>query len=142
MESAARRIHANLAQLAAHGANVGQIADTAVATWRSIDAVLSPIIGQRGVAALYKRSLYLSRGDHPWLVVAAEDTPPQPDDFATLHRALAKQTSVNAAAANGALLTTFSDLLTSLIGTALTERLLQSVWSHSSSGHAVQENTP
>lgn len=141
MESAARRIHANIAQLAAHGANVGQIADTAVATWRSIDAVLSPIIGQRGVAALYKRSLYLSRGAHPWLAVAAEDVL-QPDGFATLHTALAKQTSVNAAAANGALLTTFSDLLTSLIGAALTERLLQSVWSHPSSGHAVQENTP
>ena len=141
MESAARRIHASLAQLAAHGANVGQIADAAVATWRSIDAVLSPIIGQGGVAALYKRSLYLSRGDHPWLAVAAEDAL-QPDDFATLHRALAKQTSGNAAAANGALLTTFSDLLTSLIGASLTERLLQSVWDHTSSGHAVQENTP
>ena len=141
MESAARRIHANLAQLAAHGANVGQIADAAVATWRSIDAVLSPIIGQRGVAALYKRSLYLSRGDHPWLAAAAEDAL-QPDDFTALHRALAKQTSVNAAAANGALLTIFSDLLNSLIGASLTERLLQSVWSHPSSGHAVQENTP
>ena len=141
MESAARRIHASLAQLAAHGANVGEIADAAVATWRTVDAVLSPIIGQGGVTALYKRSLYLSRGDHPWLAAAAEDVL-QPDDFATLHRALAKQTSVNAAAANGALLTTFSDLLTSLIGASLTERLLQSVWSHPSSGHAVQENTP
>lgn len=141
MESAVQRIQAKLAQLSAQGANAEQIADAAVVAWRGIDAVLSPIIGQRGVAALYKRSLHLSRGDYPWLTTVAEGVL-QTSDFTSLQTALARQTSANAVAANGALLHAFTELLTNLIGASLTERLLQSVLEHPFNGHAVQETTP
>ncbi|HEY9199595.1 MAG TPA: hypothetical protein VIR60_09525 [Gammaproteobacteria bacterium] len=127
--------------MAAQGASVEEIAEAAVATWRNIDAALSPIIGQRGVAALYKRSLHLSRAHHPWLTTAAESTP-QPDDFTALQTATAQQTTADAMAANDALLQNFTDLLANLIGASLTERLLRSVWDHPSSGHAVPETAP
>jgi hypothetical protein len=118
--------HSNLTQLAADGADGQLIADRAVATWRDIDAALSPIIGRRGVAALFKRSVLLAVPRHPSLVAADEDVD-APGDFAALRARLSAQTAENAIAANGALLKTFVDLLTSLIGVSLTERLLQSV---------------
>lgn len=122
-------------------ADTARIADTAISTWRDIDAALSPIIGQRGVAALYKRSLDLTRADYPWLA-AVHDAALQPGEFAALRTALLQRTSTDAAAANGALLRTFGNLLSNLIGGSLTERLLGFVWDNPSSGHAVQETSP
>lgn len=131
-------MQATLARLAAEGANAGQIANTAVSTWRGVDAALSPIIGQRGVAALYKRSLHLTRRDHPWLA-AVYDAASQADEFAALQEALVQQTSSNAAIASDTLLQTFCDLLTILIGESLAERLLRPVWETSTSGDAAQD---
>jgi hypothetical protein len=140
MENAAQRIQANLEHLSTQGADAAQIADAAVTIWRDINAALSPLIGQRGVTALYKRSLYLSRGDYPWLAAVAEGAL-HASDFTSLRTALAQQTSANASAANGVLLNAFTELLTNLVGVSLTERLLLSVWEHHSNGHSEQENT-
>ena len=46
--------------LARRAETAGQVADVLVSTWQAIDASLSPVIGHRGVAMLYKRSLYLT----------------------------------------------------------------------------------
>ena len=129
----------------AEGADAAQIADLSVSTWRAVDAALSPVIGQRGVAALYKRSLYLIRADHPCLSAVYEGEL-GPGEFAGLHTALSGQSSSDAAAANGALLRAFHDLLAHLIGASLTGQLLRSVLHHSafdnpSSGHAVQDTS-
>jgi hypothetical protein len=126
MASFIEHTHSNLTQLAADGADGQRIADRAVATWRDIDTALSPIIGGRGVAALFKRSLLLTEPRHTSLVAANEDVGAS-GDFAPLRARLSAQTAENAIAANGALLKTFVDLLTNLIGASLTERLLQSV---------------
>jgi len=119
-----------------------QTADLAIATWRKIDDALSPIIGHAGTAALFKRSLYLAGADQPALTAMAE-VETAPGDFALLRETLAQQSSAHAAAAvQAALLQTFLDLLTSLIGSALTERLLRSVWDNKpSSGEAVQDTS-
>ncbi len=147
-------MQAALAQLAAEGADAKRIADLSVSTWRDVDAALSPIIGQRGVAALYKRSLYLTRAEHPCLATVY-DGELGPGEFDGLHAALSRQTSSEAAAANGALLQVFHDLLARLIGAALTDQLLRSASDHPSSekravgnpalddpGHAVQDTSP
>ena len=126
---------------AADGADARQIADIAVATWRAIDAALSPVIGPRGSAALYKRSLHLARADYPWLAAAYEGAV-HPGDFAALHTALAQRDAPGAAAAQDAVLKIFHDLLADLIGRSLTQRLLQSVWQPPSSGNAVQDERP
>lgn len=121
------------------GMDAAQMAGLAVATWRKIDDALWPIIGHAGMAALFKRSLYLARVNQPALM-AMLDVEIAPGDFALLREVLAQQSSAHAAAAvQAGLLKTFLDLLTSLIGAALTERLLRPVRDNPSSGEAVQD---
>ena len=108
-------------------ANAAQIADTVVSTFQGIEFALAPIIGRQGIDALFKRSLDLTAALYPWLVA------PQTDggaamDLEALKLVLTKQPSAAAAAAGGALVQKFQELLVGLIGPSLTERLLLSVW--------------
>jgi hypothetical protein len=124
--------------LAASGADPRQVAEAAATLWRAIEAALSPVIGVRGITALYQRSLLLASADHPWLVAAYEGAL-QPGDFSALRAALSQQAASDAAAAHVATLQVFRDLLDNLIGRSLTHRLLQAVWDHPSSGVAAQD---
>lgn len=111
---------------AAEGADVGQIACSAVSTWCKINDALAPVIGQRGVAALYERSLYLVRAEYPWLTPVHERGL-ELGAFRPLQAAMALQTRSAATATQGALLHAFAGLLSSLIGRSLTDRLLAAV---------------
>jgi hypothetical protein len=108
--------------------------------WQRIDGALAPIVGQRGVAALYKRSLHLTAHTHPWLV-AAHDGEQTVMNLAALESLLVRQTGSAAAAGGSALLCTFHDLLATLIGPSLTERLLLSVWEEFLTGPAAQDTS-
>ncbi len=130
----------SLALLASDGADARQIADASVAIWRAIDGALSPVVGQRGSAALYQRSLHLTRADYPWLAAAYESAA-DPGDFAALHSALAQQTAGQAAAAHDGMVQNFIDLLADLIGESLTQRLLQPARGPSSGGPAAQDTS-
>lgn len=136
-------MQATFAHLIAQDADAGQIAEKAVSAWRAVEAALSPIIGQRAVAALYKRSLALTCADYPWLLQreAGSLGNRQGDDFDVLRTALSQQTSSNAMAAHWALLRAFRDLLASLLGESLTERLLGSVCEFPSSAGAAQDTS-
>ena len=105
-----------------------------------MDAVLSAIVGHGGVAALFRRSLFLVRAQWPGLPgehAGALD----PVDYAELQAALALQPAADAAAADQALKRTFHDLLASLIGSPLTERLLRPPSGSTSDGDAVQDTS-
>jgi hypothetical protein len=118
------------------------VAEATITTLLAIDAALSPIISERGVAALYRRSLFLIRHDRPWLdpAYAAEALP---GDYAALGGALSGQNDADALRGADALLSTFHDLLVSLIGASLTERLLGSIFEKTpSSGDAVKDISP
>lgn len=130
-----------LRSIPADGADPQGIADGAVAVWAAIDAALSPVIGVRGNAALYKRSLHLARVQHPWLGAAYEGAV-EPGDYGALRTALAQQTAADASQAHDTLLRIFNDLLADLIGRSLTRRLLQAAWSPNSYGNAVQDDSP
>jgi hypothetical protein len=132
---------AALAQLTSQGTNAAHTADMAVAIWSAMEEALSPIIGQRGFAALYKRSLQLARVQHVCLG-SVQDGVSQTADFSTLKIALAEQTGPDAMAASTALTMAFHDLLVNLIGQSLTDRLLRSVWEKPTSGHPAQDNSP
>lgn len=121
--------------------DAAQAADAMVATCQKIDAALIPIIGHRGVAALYGRSLHLVAATHPWLA-AAHAGVEAPMDLAVLKSVLARQSGAGAAAGGRALVRTFLDLLATLIGRSLTERLLLSVWEDLLSGPAAQDISP
>jgi hypothetical protein len=119
-------------------ADTTEVARRAISIWQDIAAAFSPIVGQRGVAALIRRALSISLVQFPWLSVALTE-PPTADEFAGLRSALANQTGADAARANAALLRNFFDLLANLIGAALTERLLREALEHTSSDTAPQE---
>jgi hypothetical protein len=116
-----------------------QVADVASATWGNINIALSPIVGQHGVLALFKRSLHLQQIHYP-LLMAVRDVNLLPGAFtAELYAFLAQQTAANAFLINSALLTTFYEVLTNLIGVPLTHQLLHSILSSPSSGHPAQD---
>ena len=135
------RVTASLTLRVGADADAAQIADAVVAAWQEIDAVLTSIVGPLGVAALYRRSLHLTGQTHPWLA-RANDGVPTPMDLATLKSLLVQQSSTSAAAGGGAFLRTFHDLLASLIGPSLTERLLRSVLENFLSGPPAQDISP
>ena len=132
---------APLARRVGADASAAQIAAAAVATWQEIDAALAPIVGPRGVAALYQRSLHLTSAAHPWLAGTSAGLHASLD-LAALESVLAQQGSASATAGGDALFQTFHQLLATLVGASLTERLLRSVWANTSSGSPAQDATP
>ncbi len=60
-----------LAQHLDAGASSAQIAALVGRVCREIDLALVPIVGQRGVAAMFARSLQLSAKSQPWLMLDA-----------------------------------------------------------------------
>lgn len=138
MQSGAQGIQGRFVHSLAKDASAGQVADTALVIWRDIDAALSPIIGGQGVAALLRRSQYLVRDVHPWLASLQHDVPAA-RAFDALHAALAAQAAPDSMQGNVALMQVFEDLLASLIGASLCERLLRSVLTPPSSGPAAQD---
>jgi hypothetical protein len=135
------QIAAALAQRIGPLTDAASVTEAIAAIWQEIEAALSPIIGRRGLAALYKRSLNLASGTHPWLALG-NDGVPNAIDLAPLKASLAQRSSSDAAAAASTLFHTFEALLTSLVGASLTERLLRSVLDSSSSGSPAQDTTP
>ena len=130
---AEQRIAAALAQSAGAEATAAQVSDEVVAAWRAIDAALRTVVGQRGVAALYRRSIHLACKQHGCLddaVGSAESVV----DTDLLKAALCRLSAHDAAATGAAVFQTFYELLTTLVGPSLTERLLRSVWANFLSG--------
>ena len=121
------------------GANSARLADAVVAQWKAIDSALAPIIGGSGVAALYHRSLYLNAKTHPWL---AHDRSADAFsmDLAALRSLLAGRDAAEAAAGSSALVQTFAELLASLVGASLAERLLGPVWAQSQGATPAQDH--
>jgi hypothetical protein len=64
-----------LTRTASDGASSRQVADAVTSAFQGIDQALTPIIGRRGVAALYKRSVHLAGRTHSWLAVPTEGVP-------------------------------------------------------------------
>jgi len=135
-----RRVASPLARRVGADADAAQIAEAIFSIWEEIDDALTPIIGPQGLVALYRRTLHLTSAAHPWMALGREgvQTAMAPAELKTR---LAQRTRADAAAAGGAFLRTFDDLLASLVGPSLTERLLRSVWENSSSGAPAQDTS-
>jgi hypothetical protein len=113
------------------------------AVWVEIDRELTPIIGVRGVAALHGRSLFLASRQHPWLRDAngAQHGVQLAMDLEALERCISAQSSDAARAGSAELLQTFDDLLASMVGPALSERLLRRLADAPASGDAAPRDT-
>jgi hypothetical protein len=124
----------------ASDADAPQLAEAVGALWLEINAALHPIIGQRGVAALYHRSLALTAPARPCLAPLLAPTLPASLDPAALQAVLARLDAAEAAATGCALFDTFRALLASLVGAALTDRLLHAVWAPTTGEPPAQDN--
>lgn len=114
-------------QLLATEADAAAVAAAVLLAWAQADEALNPVIGPRGVLALYNRSLQLAAARHSWLA-SAHAGALAPLDLPALRAALAGQAAAEALQGGQALLQAFDDLLCSLIGASLTDRLLGSAW--------------
>ncbi len=120
-------IRRTLAQGAGEAPDASAIAEATLNTWRQVADRLAPVIGARGVDALFSRSLHVTSKTFPWLAMA-ENNGNSAALLTSLKVRLAGQETAAAAEASVALLVNFTELLATLIGASLTERLLASVW--------------
>jgi hypothetical protein len=92
--------------------------------WRRISRQLAALIGESGFCALFGRAVRTMSVRYEWLSVAA--TPRSIEGLlSTLERDLAGVEPAVAEIANAEMLNTFTRQLSSLIGEALTARLLE-----------------
>ena len=137
----ARLVAARATPLALGSPNSAEIADATVTTWQAASAALVPVIGQLGFAALFVRCVHLSAEQFPWLAISGPAAPGRVD-LEALRTAFARQRSERAADGARALQHHFTDLLTSLVGASLTERLLRSVWVTAARGESAHTGRP
>jgi hypothetical protein len=106
--------------------------------WQRLAKCLTPLIGEAGFCALYGRAVRLTIPDFKSLAASG---PGQSIDslFETLRDNLMSIDSQSAGRANSALLDTFTGLLSTLIGDALTTRVLKSAWLDKSDNTNKQE---
>jgi hypothetical protein len=124
-------IRTTLEQRAGNLPGSNATSEATATTWRLVEAQLVPVIGARGLDVLFRRALHQTTTAFPWLAVAVDrggSTGPLP----SLMACLAAQRTATASDAAYALLFTFAELLATLIGEALTERLLAPVWARPS----------
>ena len=116
----------------------GAVADAALEMWRGVADALTPVVGGRGVMALLHRSVFVAGREYPYLTQTLE---PGSRDVNVDGLRLALEAQATAEAINGsaALFAAFDALVASMIGLALTERLLAPVWDLPSSGEAAQD---
>jgi len=132
-------IRRTLALRAGDAPDAGAIAEATLGTWHLVATRLAPVIGTRGVDVLFDRSLHLTSAAFPWLSMRG-DHEGNALVLATLKAHLESSGEDAAAEASYTLLVTFTELLTTLIGESLTERLLEPVWAPPSS-ESEQEST-
>lgn len=136
-----RQILASLTHRVGPNADIATTAQAITSILQNMDTALTPIIGQQGVAALYRRSLHLCAANHPRLA-GTYDSVQASLDLTALKSVLVEQSEADALFYGEVLLTTFYELLTTLIGPSLTARLLRGVWEPSLSDTPSQENSP
>ena len=107
------------------GASGGEVLGVAalVQPWLLLSVQLTPLIGESGFCALVARALRISNVRSERLSIG-DSARSMADLFTSLARILNEIGPEHAAAANAAMLDTFTTLLGALIGEALTKQLL------------------
>ncbi len=122
-----KTIRITLAERTGGARDASAVAEATLDTWYQVATRLEPVIGARGVDVLFRRSLHLTCNALPWLEIV-EDHGDSSALLASLKARLASREPDAAAEAGYTLLVTFIELLATLIGESLTQRLLGPVW--------------
>lgn len=120
-------------------ADAAQAARVQQTIWSDIDAAIMPIVGGRGLAALRRRSVHLTGVEFAWLASANDGETDVQQGIEAICALMAVQDDAAAAACAQAFLRNFRELLVTLIGASLTERLLRPAWTDPLSGAAAQD---
>jgi len=103
------------------------LVDVTVSLWEKLAVELVSLIGDGGFQSVYLRSGMLAAARYPWIVL--DSSLHQTDlQFAGLRNSLEGRDLTEAGEASIVLLSTFLDILTSLIGELLMTNLLHSAW--------------
>lgn len=116
-------IRKTLLQHAGKSPDSAAIAEAVLTAWHEMAAQLKPLIGERGVNVLFRRSLYLTRTSFSGLEIP-EGGGDNAALLANLKADLGGRETADAFEAGLSLLATFTELLATLIGESLTGRLL------------------
>lgn len=130
-----------LSQRVAKDDDSQRIAAAISALWADIQTALQPVIGRRSVSALLWRALQLGAAKYSWLAAirfASDDAV----NLGELTALFAAQPPALAREAGDALFEIFRELLLTLIGATLSDRLLQTTSSTSSRTAPAQHLTP
>jgi hypothetical protein len=118
------------------GADGQAVAAAAIRTWKRLASHLTPLVGDVGFCALYARAVHLAA---PGAVTFAGGAAKSVDAlFATLNTEFATSGSTITCDEVVSFLEVFVQLLSGLIGEALTLKILASAWA----GSAQHGNTP
>jgi hypothetical protein len=120
-------IRGSLMSRAGNAPDASAVAEATLNIYHQISALLAPIIGVRGLGAIFSRSLHLTSKAFPWLLIAGDNG----DNAALLaifKDRLAGSETNDAIEASYALLVTFTELMSAMIGESLTRLLLRPVW--------------
>ena len=120
-------IRRTLTQRAGDAPDANAVAEAAISTWQKTAAQIAPVIGVGGIDVLFNRSLHLTCIAFPWLTIVG-DHRDHAALLANIKAHLASRDTDIAVEAGCTLLVTFTELLISLIGESLVERLLGPVW--------------
>jgi hypothetical protein len=126
-EALRETIRTTLARRDGTATGTSAVTEVALGTWHQMTTRLAPVIGTRGVDVLFRRSLNLTSATFPWLAILGDDGNTAAL-IVELETRFASQAADAAVEARFALLVTFTELLATLIGEPLTERLLRPVW--------------
>lgn len=105
------------------GADGHAVAEELVKGWVQIEERLAPILGRRGLAVLFRRTLQIAGAQVSW-IASAEQVSTGELNIAALAAACAGQPPSSIAQGGAIFLQSFYDLLSSLIGVTLTAQLL------------------
>ncbi|MEO7852585.1 MAG: hypothetical protein ABIR94_10090 [Rubrivivax sp.] len=125
---------------AAAGANSEAVAGAAVLALTLLHAQLRPLVGEIALRALYVRSLHLARSsfERP----SEADLESSDGLLASLRQDLVSRSAAEARGAAEALLLALANLLVSLIGEPLTDRLLHKAWKNPPVAKSSEVKTP
>lgn len=121
-------IRGALIHRAGNAPDSGAVAQATLEVWNQVAALLAPVIGTRGVDVLFSRSLHLTGRTFSLLIIAAGDQRDMAVLLGEVNARLMSCETNEALEASHALLVTFTELLSSLIGESLTEQLLRPAW--------------
>ncbi len=116
-------------------------AHAAIRLWEQMATQIIAIVGEDGFDSLFARGVSLAQARFPWLSAGSASRPAD-HRFANLKACFEGTTPELAGEANRLLLIIFTDILASLIGEPLTERILNSAWGSDTQYKANKDSNP